>query len=247
MKIIAHRCGYKESKLHENSLEALNSIKNKNYINGIELDINITKDNKIIIIHNTIIRDDKRLKKINNLTYEELNKIYYKNNKIYLNTLDEMLSNIPKDKEVFIEIKKINSKIKLCRLLKELNIILNKYKNHKITILSFILNYLNLFRLNNKEISTCLLIDKRTFLKFSNPNKNYCNKQIDMISLSKSMINKKRVKYILSNNKYLGIYTINNIEEYKNIINKIGKILIEKYDNYIYITTNIAKEIGDKI
>ena len=53
MKIIAHRGIH--DKYKPNTKEALLQALNESYIDGIELDIRITKDKKIVIIHDPII------------------------------------------------------------------------------------------------------------------------------------------------------------------------------------------------
>ena len=49
--LIAHRGGYKESNTRENSIKAIKYAVSKDYITGVEFDVRITKDNKIILFH----------------------------------------------------------------------------------------------------------------------------------------------------------------------------------------------------
>ena len=99
MKIIAHRGNDGIHK--ENSLEALlNSLTNKN-IDGIELDVRLTKDNKLIINHDPFYNGYY----INHTTSLKLQKLG-------LNTLDEVLKNINSDKIIMIEVKTNEKDIK---------------------------------------------------------------------------------------------------------------------------------------
>ena len=73
IKIIAHR-GYSK-KYHENTKTAfLKAIKHN--ADGIELDVQKTRDNEFVVIHdNKIDRISKKKGRINNFSWKELKKI----------------------------------------------------------------------------------------------------------------------------------------------------------------------------
>ena len=53
MFLIAHRGNNND--LRENSKEAILSALNQPYIDGVEFDVRMTKDKKIVIIHDSLI------------------------------------------------------------------------------------------------------------------------------------------------------------------------------------------------
>ena len=104
-KFIAHRGLHKNRVVPENSLLAFKKAIEKNY--AIEFDINITKDNQIVIFHDD---DLKRLcgkkEKIEELEFSFLNelKLYETEEKIPL--FDDLLNLIKGEIPLIIEIKK---------------------------------------------------------------------------------------------------------------------------------------------
>lgn len=123
----AHRAKDNHS-FKDNSKEAVKNVINKDYIKGIELDIRLTKDKKIVVYHDPIIILNKQIKLIKEINYINL----YKTN-IFL--LEDILANINTNKIIILEIKyetKINKEdIKI--LINELN----KYSLLNLYICSF--------------------------------------------------------------------------------------------------------------
>lgn len=123
----AHRAKDNHS-FKDNSKEAVKNVINKDYIKGIELDIRLTKDKKIVVYHDPIIILNKQIKLIREINYINL----YKTN-IFL--LEDILTNINTNKIIILEIKyetKINKEdIKI--LINELN----KYSLLNLYICSF--------------------------------------------------------------------------------------------------------------
>ena len=105
-------------------------------LNGVELDVQITKDNKIVIFHDWYILDknNENAKQISNINYSEIADSSYSNSKIPL--LNDLLKVIPKNKFVNIEIKskKINNYLILKEILK---IVYEHNKKESIIISSF--------------------------------------------------------------------------------------------------------------
>ena len=85
MKIIAHRGNDGIHK--ENSLEAIINSLSKKYIDGVEIDVRLTKDKKLIINHDPFYNGYY----INNTNAIKLQKLG-------LNTLEEILSNVNNNK-----------------------------------------------------------------------------------------------------------------------------------------------------
>lgn len=106
MKIISHRGS--GNKYKSNTKEAIFESLNTDYIDGVEFDVRITKDKKIVIIHDFIIdfvSDGSGF--VKNMKYKQLIK-YNFGTKEYpskIATLDEVLSLIHSDKIILIELK----------------------------------------------------------------------------------------------------------------------------------------------
>ena len=105
--LIAHRA-LDDSKYKENTKDAIIAALNKSYIKGIEIDVRITKDNKIVLIHDSIInRTSNGSGIVEAMTLKKLGKYNFgtKDNPCKISTLKEMLRILPNDKIVLIEIK----------------------------------------------------------------------------------------------------------------------------------------------
>ncbi|MEJ2195266.1 MAG: glycerophosphodiester phosphodiesterase family protein [Ignavibacteriaceae bacterium] len=119
--IIAHRGESFEAP--ENTLSSINLAWQRND-DAVEIDIRMTKDDKIIVIHdNNTFRTGRKFMNVSSCSYDELLKVdvgkfkgsNWKNEKIPL--LDEVINTIPKDKILFVEIK---SNYKIVKPLQEL-------------------------------------------------------------------------------------------------------------------------------
>ena len=105
MKIISHR-GNNLSKYKGNSKEAILEALNTSYIDGVEFDVRITKDKKIVIIHDMVIdfvSDGSGF--VKNMNYKKLLKYNFGDfqYKSKIATLDEVLSLIHSQKIILIE------------------------------------------------------------------------------------------------------------------------------------------------
>jgi len=107
MKIISHR-GNNLSKYKGNSKEAILEAINTDYIDGVEFDVRITKDKKIVLIHDPIINfvsDGKGV--VKNMNYEDLFKYNFGSSKYPTKVvlLEDLLNSINTNKIILIEIK----------------------------------------------------------------------------------------------------------------------------------------------
>ncbi len=245
IKVIAHRGGYKESGTLENSKEAITYAISKSYIDGVEFDIRITNDKKIVLIHNASIKYRNKRYRVSNTNYEELNQIYVKKYRTSLCTLEEALSPIPKKKYVFLEIKNMNSK-KEKEYLGLIYHTIKKYPSKRIVIISFLYKYLRYFI--SKGFPTCLLLSRKShFFEWRVYFRLYLTLKLTMISLDKEMVQRKNSTRILKYNKQLGIYTIHHSSEIDHILHQIGMNTVMKYQEHIYITTTSPKKIYERI
>lgn len=145
MILIAHR-GLKDNFIKENTIEAFKNAVDNNY-DGIELDIRMTKDKKIAVLHDKLInRTSNGRGNINNLTYNDLKKYNFGTKKIpsKLPLLDEIISKFS-NLIIFIELKeKINREILLE--------ILNKNKTNTYYLMSFNKKYIEEYKNSGYKI-----------------------------------------------------------------------------------------------
>lgn len=144
-KLIAHRA-LDNHKYKENTIEAFINCLDKDYIDGIEIDVRITKDKKLILNHNSIIGNNL----IKNQTLKQLKK--------YNVTLLEDVLKLNTNKIIVLDLKdKMKSEIKK---------IIKKYNYLNLYICSF--NYELVSDLLNTNVKIGLIVGY-----FINKNKNY--------------------------------------------------------------------------
>ncbi len=192
----------------ENTLIA---FKNTNNCDFIEFDIQITKDEEIVIIHDETPKRTSNFntnQKIENLTLKEL-KEYNFGNKTYYQT-------IPTLKEALKIIKKpINIEIKSKKMDLEKLLFLIKGKEEKILFSSFHHYHLKNLKKLNPKLSIALLDEARRediieYLKDYNTY-NY--------NISKKIATKNYIKYLKNNNINISVYTVNKKEKIKSLFN----------------------------
>lgn len=199
--IIAHRGIFDNKKIVENTIEAFKKAMNKGY--AIELDLHLTKDNKVIVFHDdTLDRLTNKKGRIDHMILEDVRKIKLLN-KSYIPTFEEVLTLINGKVPLLIELK--DSKGFL--LEKEVVKILENYQG-EYAIQSFDPRTVIWFRLFKKEITRGLLVGPKTIgsLKLINTCKP------DFINVNKTLLDDKRVK------KFNGIklsYLIDEIDKDK--------------------------------
>ncbi len=127
--IIAHRGNHDTCEAPENTEQAFNAAVNL-AIDGIELDIQKTKDNQVVVFHDTTT---KRLSNsnltISSSTYSQLKKISLNTNSsnprqsFHIATLGDVLNRLSKKSLIFCEIKSNHSIVPpLKALVKDLNV-----------------------------------------------------------------------------------------------------------------------------
>ena len=138
MNIISHR-GSNISKYQKNTKQALLTAINLDFISGIEFDIRMTKDKKIVIIHDPIINlvsNGSGL--VKKLKYKKLLKYNFgtKENPSKICTLEELLDNIKNNKKILIELKEESNNFK-----EFVDIVYNIIKKYKLNIYIASFNY----------------------------------------------------------------------------------------------------------
>ena len=211
MNIYAHRGLFDNKRIVENTINAFKKALIENL--NIELDIRTTKDNKIIVFHDSNI---ERLTGINRLvkdmTYDELSKVNLLNTTDKIPLLEDVLKLVNNRVTLLIELKEnFNSNI-----LKEFNKLLLDY-NGKVLLQSFnvlILKKMALTSLKRYKMGILLTNDYNGFKRslYDVFTYKYLIKQkyISFISSPKELVLK--VKNI--SNKELFIWTIKTKEEF---------------------------------
>lgn len=201
MRFIAHR-GNNNHSFKENTKDALINCLNQDYIMGIECDIRITKDKKIVIHHNMLISDkNNNLFQIKNKTLKEIKKI---NSSIC--TLEEFLKEVKQNKILLIEIKEESDNFDIFII--NLFNLLKKFSYLNIYICSF--NYKLIKKIKSKYSNyKCGLI-----IGYLMNIKNI-DKKLDFFLYSYNYID------LINYNKEIFIFTINNKDKLAKLENKI--------------------------
>lgn len=211
--IIAHRGLFDNNEIPENSIKAFKKALQKNI--SIELDIQPTKDNILVVFH------DYNLKRmtgnnalLQDLTYEQLQRLYLLNTKEKIPTLKEVLQLIDNKVLLDIEIKNTKNIKKICNLLiKELT----NYSNY--TLKSFHPGIVHYLKKNYPNLKVGYLLgdknvyqNKLYYLFLSNSIiLYYCHP--DFIAISKKLWKKKKYKKLQE--KYpIYLWTIKRKEEF---------------------------------
>lgn len=198
MKYIIHR-GITSKNIKENSYIAIKkAIKDKESI-GVEFDIRLTKDKKIVLSHNSLIN----LNVIEETNYSEL----IKNN--YLTTLDKILD-IDTNKIFLIDIKTNNNYKVFGDILMNT---LNKY-NKNIYLASFDKNIIKYIKSKYKKGIITLLYRRNNY---------------NFIITNYKLISNNKIKKIKDKKIFLWtIHNNNELEEIKNKFSNIDDYYIIK-------------------
>lgn len=217
----------------ENSILAFKrAIRNK-YI--IELDVHITKDNKIVVFHDFSL---KRLFNVNklveNCTYNELLNYSFPNTNQKIPLLKSVLNIVNGSVPIIIEIKSLSFNGKLE---KELCKIIDNY-NGLIYVQSFNVLSILWFRINKKKINRGIIyssLDKKANILKNNIIKLILFNTIlklDFISCNKDSLNDN---YIVKARKKIPIFswTIKNKEEYDLYQRFSDKLICDNMDDFL--------------
>lgn len=230
IKFIAHR-GY-SGLATENTMPAFKHALKADFF-GIELDIHLTKDKRIVVHHDN---DTRRLGNINleikNSMYEEIKKVKLldTNNKDkYIHEIIELrkvLELVQDKKMLYIEIKPLLDLI-------DLNIIIEEIKNYKnITLISFHISNLINLRTIDEEIKLEYLTSKFDIEVFKICKLNNIN-----LDLNYKLINRESMKYFNEAGFNINTWTVNNKEDVYEL-SKLGikYITSDKIDSIILKT-----------
>ena len=103
------------SEAPENSVKAMELAVEHGY--GIELDVQLTKDEKVVVFHdNTLKRVCGLNAKVNSMTYEELKQLRLLNSEEQIPLFSEILKIVDGKVPLIVEIKMVDSKTRICEL-----------------------------------------------------------------------------------------------------------------------------------
>lgn len=204
-KIIAHR-GKTNKKVKENTYLAIINALNDYNIDGVEFDIRLTLDNKIVLSHDSnIIRTSNGIGKIENMSLKNLQKYNFGSKNFYqtIPTLDKIL-NIKTNKILLIEVK-VNNNIK--KFSKVLISLLKDYNLDNIYITSFNKKFLKTLKKTNINIGPLII------------NNNIKNKRFNFYVLNYLTFKDKTIKKLKLKNKKIFIWSLidKNIDEYDDL------------------------------
>ena len=213
-KIIAHR-GIHNEKIKENTYLAISNALNNNKIIGVEFDIRLTKDNYIVIIHDSYInRTSNGSGKVEQMKLKELQKYNYGTKNFYQSivTLDKILK-LNSNKIILIEVKIDNNELEFSKILKKE---ITKYNNKNIYITSFSKKFLKYFyKVKNIKIGPIIF------------NNNIRNTRYDFYILNYLTLKKNTITKLKKRNKQIFIWSL--IDNY---VNNIDDVYLIKNTNY---------------
>lgn len=227
-RFIAHRGLHKNKMIPENSMLAFKAAIEKNY--AIEFDINITKDNQIVVFHDDDLnRLCNKKENIEDVSYDFLKdlNLYESNEKIPLlkELLDEVAGKIP----LIIEIKKHKNIGLLENILLEM---LKEYKGEYF-ICSFEKDIL-LWLEKNKPKEIRGLIFGSLPIKFKKYEKiaflyKYFKSKADFISLEDKLIDSSIYDFCKKKKLDILVWTIKDKKSFQNIDKKVSAVIFENF------------------
>ncbi len=211
--LLIHR-GLAKKTFKENTLKSFKYCFQKNF--GIETDLHVTKDNKIVCFHDFNLKKQFKINKyISKTNYKDLVNISRKNKKP-IPLLSDLIKESNNKSFLMLEIKPILQKDKINLLLKEVN----KLKNFSITSFKE-KNIINLYNLRKKLNLGLLIPSTFNFDMIVSKSK---KKYIKFLVLEKKFLREKRLNKI---KKKIYFYTIKKSSDFK------------KYKNFNLIFENL--------
>ena len=190
--IIAHRGVHNNKDIPENSMKAFKKAIDKGY--GVEFDIEITKDDKLIIHHDdNLVRMTGVNKNVEDMTFDEISKLKLLKTKEHIPTFKELLDLVNGKVYLDIEIKSTKKVKLICDLiLKEL-----ENYNGELSLKSFSPMIVRRLKKITKRYEIGLLVMKNSkskLLNFLVKTKLIYLIKYDFLAVSKYMLTRKYYK-----------------------------------------------------
>ena len=247
INLVAHR-GY-SSMYPDNSLEGINACNELQCIEGIEVDVRLTKDDQLVLMHNDYIGFNK----VSNFTYEELQTMDLKSSlttrplafkgynfteqevlaKRYdlledsgytLCTLEDILKTRNKDKILFVDIKFSGHHDEV--LLTKIGELLKGEEN--VIIQSFNGDMLALMMELYPDYTYQLLIN-------SNMELNNIDYVFDAYGIKFEILREGTVEDLIEHDKQVSLWTVDSYRDFKELVDQYG----EYNDSIYYISDNV--------
>ena len=221
-KIIGHR-GDKEH-FPENTLASFESALSGTECAGIELDIDVSSDQKFVVSHDRYFIDKNNKKcYMHDYTYDQIRqkaieKFHGKNHKeIPLPLLEDLLTlykKIDKNKIILIEIKILpsspNMPLSFGNLIKKLHRLLNTYDlEEQCYIISFDYRVIQESKKQNPAIKTGLILEKNLLPVESL----YKDLSFDILVMAHYWIIKEQIAFLKKHNVHVMAWTVNTDKE----------------------------------
>lgn len=248
--IAAHR-GFSSLEV-ENSLDSISLAASKDYIDYIEMDARLTKDNHIVLSHNDEIKlENNKTIKISDTNYEDLAKYTLKYETNYTLAFTRNLLNFEDSEIILGRTKNLNNRTFKVSTLKEgLNASLDKkilldlkfnddkeiftealkkqlegFDKDRLLIQSLDIESLKYVKDNLPQYNYLALIDENSELKYID--------EFENIGVRKDFVTNRKVqKAIRDDDRIVAIWTLNSSDSINTCLNSLD----DYYNDVIYIT-----------
>src|SRR5574344_1216504 len=229
LKGIAHR-GLHNDKFTENGLNAFNNALQNNL--AIELDVHLTKDNKLLVCHDSdLVRTTGKKGIIEDLTYDEINQNYKLLDGEKVPLFSEVLKLTNEKIPIVVELKVYKKNYK--PLAKQLKIELRNIKDKKnIFLISFDPRALLFF--NHSGFMRSLLVCKENSWTFA------LRCFFESLDLDKQLMNEKRV-INYSKNHFINCWTIESQKDFEKVLPYVDTVTFQLCD-YRIIKRELEKK-----
>lgn len=216
-KGVAHRGLHDDTKI-ENGLNAFKNAIDNGF--AFEFDIHLTKDNQLVVMHDSNLeRTTNKKGIIEELTLNEINENYRLLDGEKVPTLLDVIALNNERSTMVIELKPyMNNGRELAKCANKL--LENNIKDKKrATIISFDPNVLIHFGKTELKKGLLLTSSRKDGLIFMN--------HFDYLDVEDTLLEDKRIKKYHSKGHILNVWTIRDIELFKNMMNKVDAITFE--------------------
>lgn len=220
LKGVAHR-GLWNEKVSENSMEAFRLALKNNV--AIELDIHLTKDNDLVVIH------DEKLERltgkegiVEHLTTKELQENYKLLDGQTIPRFEEVLSLVNEQVPILVELKVYEKNYK--PLAKKTEEVLSKYIKDKKNIVLISFDPRSLWPFKHKGYIRLLLVAKSDEYTFT-----WFKRTVEGLDVEKVLFDEKRVRRF-GKRHFMNCWTIKNEEDIKNVLPYADTITFDTVD-----------------
>ncbi len=229
--VLGHR-GYR-AKFAENTIEAFKKAREYG-ADGIEYDSRLTKDGTLVVLHDDTINN----RKLQELTYEELKQIRFKNRQT-IPTVEEVISNLDDQALLNLEIKEVEAAVPSYKITKRMNAV------DRTLFSSFKIDALRKVRSLDKSAKVGLLIEYDTLKYVEELNMEinlyslnlWINALKENIELSKELMHKWKEKGFK-----IFLWTVNDPEDLHTFKGLYDGIITDEVEKIVEERNKIAKE-----